>query len=125
MTAIESARRIYELEEDNKRLRRTIASFPARPWLETDHPDVVDCMGSEPECAANGCQLRNPARVEPARTLYRSIGMVRSLIERKSSLNEDEQAQLRMLKRWEEMAQKLGWPEPPESGDRPQTPSQP
>jgi hypothetical protein len=29
--------------------------------LETTSPAVQAVMGSEPECAANGCQLRNPA----------------------------------------------------------------
>jgi hypothetical protein len=27
-------------------------------WVETNHPAVVACMGSVPECAANGCQAR-------------------------------------------------------------------
>lgn len=27
-------------------------------WVETNHPAVVDCMGSVPQCAANGCQHR-------------------------------------------------------------------
>lgn len=27
-------------------------------WVETDHPAVVACMGSVPQCAENGCQLR-------------------------------------------------------------------
>lgn len=26
-------------------------------WVETDHPAVVACMGSDPACAAQGCQL--------------------------------------------------------------------
>lgn len=49
------------------RLRRYIATFPARPWLETDHPDVVACMGSAPACAASGCQFdARPASQEEA-----------------------------------------------------------
>jgi hypothetical protein len=47
----------YALKQEIRRLRRYIATFPARPWLETDHPDVVACMGSAPACARNGCQL--------------------------------------------------------------------
>lgn len=27
-------------------------------WVETDHPAVIACMGSEPACAENGCQAR-------------------------------------------------------------------
>lgn len=30
-------------------------------WVETDHPAVVACMGSDPACAAEGCQLRRQA----------------------------------------------------------------
>lgn len=26
-------------------------------WVETDHPAVIACMGSEPACIAGGCQL--------------------------------------------------------------------
>lgn len=52
-----SASREYELEQEIARLRRYIETFPARPWVETDHPDVVACMGSSPECAKSGCQL--------------------------------------------------------------------
>lgn len=27
-------------------------------WVETNHPAVVNCMGSSPACAQNGCQYR-------------------------------------------------------------------
>ena len=46
-----------------------------------------------------------------AQTLYRSIGMVRSLIEWKSELTADERAQVRMLQKWEDLAIEIGWPD--------------
>lgn len=34
-------------------------------WVETDHQAVVDCMGSSPDCAANGCQFdRQQKRIQ-------------------------------------------------------------
>jgi predicted ArsR family transcriptional regulator len=33
--------------------------------LTTDHPAVINCMGSVPECAANGCQFRKTAGYRP------------------------------------------------------------
>lgn len=63
---IAAARRESDLTQENARHKRYIATFPARPWLETDHPDVVNCMGSSPDCATKGCQLRPVLRERDA-----------------------------------------------------------
>lgn len=49
---------IYTLRQEVARLKRKIAAGPAREWLEVDDPDVIECMGSAPACAKQGCQLR-------------------------------------------------------------------
>lgn len=45
-------------------------------WVETNHPAVIDCMGSAPECAENGCQLRNPSRQQEDEQTDHGAGLI-------------------------------------------------
>lgn len=81
-------------------------------WVETNHPAVVECMGSEPACVAGGCQLNKAMRVaavikDAMRSLDRQIATVDLLIGRRAELTQDERDQVQMLRKWRQEIQQM------------------
>jgi hypothetical protein len=53
------------LADDHRWIKVLNDIISRRPWMQTNDQDIMDVMGSVPECAANGCQFRKTLGYAP------------------------------------------------------------